>query len=133
VRWSLNRDEQLAVCAEQESALAGGDRETEDNVCYALNNCAPASVAPLLELLNHSFELARQRACHALRLVGQGVGDRLIPAADALLARLQDTSDAVRGEAALTLVTDFSIPEHPRPPARMAPSTRAAARLADRW
>ena len=39
----------------------GGDRETEDEVCYALSNCAPASVAPLLELLNHPSELARQR------------------------------------------------------------------------
>ena len=59
--------------------------------------------APLLELLNHPSQLARQRACHALRLVGQGVGDRLIPAADALLARLLYTSDAVRAEAAFTL------------------------------
>jgi GNAT superfamily N-acetyltransferase len=28
----------------------GGDRETEDSVCYALSNCSPASIAPLLQL-----------------------------------------------------------------------------------
>ena len=63
----------------------GGDRETADKVCYALSNWTPGSGVPLLELLNHPSELARQRDCRALRLLGQGVGDRLISAADALL------------------------------------------------
>jgi HEAT repeat protein len=100
--WKIGPNAAAAIPALIDWPL-GADRETEDKVCYALSNCAPASVAPLLELLNHRSEQARQRACHALRLVGQGVGDRLIPAADALLARLQDTSDAVRGEAAFAL------------------------------
>jgi HEAT repeat protein len=100
--WKIGPNAAVAIPALIDWPL-GGDRETEDKVCYALSNCAPASVAPLLELLNHPSELARQRACHALRLVGQGIGDCLIPTADALLPRLQDTSDAVRGEAAFAL------------------------------
>src|SRR5262245_56645582 len=100
--WKIGPNAEAAIPALIDWPL-GGDRETEDEVCYALSNCAPASVAPLLELLKHPSALARQRACHALRLVGQGVGDHLMPAADALLARLQDTSDAVRGEAAFAL------------------------------
>jgi HEAT repeat protein len=81
----------------------GGDRESEERVCHALSNCAPASIAPLLKLLEHPSELARLRACDALRRIGPGVGDRLIPAADALLVRLEDVSDPVRREAALAL------------------------------
>src|SRR5262249_13750820 len=49
----------------------GGDRETEDKICYALSNCWPASFAPLLELLDHPSELARLRACSSLRRLGQ--------------------------------------------------------------
>jgi HEAT repeat protein len=80
-----------------------GERETEERVCHALSNCAPAGVAPLLELLEHPSELARLRACSALLRVGQGANNRVIPAADALLTRLEDVSDVVRIEAAFAL------------------------------
>jgi HEAT repeat protein len=100
--WKIGPNAAAAIPALIDWPL-GGDRNTEDRVCHALGNCAPASIAPLLKLLEHPSELARLRACDALRRIGQGVGDRLIPAADALLVRLEDVSDPVRGEAALAL------------------------------
>jgi HEAT repeat protein len=60
-------------------------------------------LAPLLGLLEHPSELTRLRACSALLRMGQGAGDRVIPAADALLTRLEDVSDVVRIEAAFAL------------------------------
>src|SRR5262245_3895420 len=70
--WKVGPNASAAIPALIDWPLSD-DNETEDSVCYALSNCWPASFAPLLERLNHPSELARKRACHALRLVGQGV------------------------------------------------------------
>src|SRR5262245_12125528 len=100
--WQIGPNAAAAIPALIDWPL-GGDRETEDSVCYALSNCAPASIAPLLRLLDHPSDLARLRACGSLRRIGEGIGDRLVPAADALLARLEDASDAVCVEAAFAI------------------------------
>ena len=73
--WKVGPNAAAAIPALIDWPL-GGDRNTEDRVCHALGNCAPASIAPLLKLLEHPSELARLRACDALRRIGQGVGDR---------------------------------------------------------
>jgi HEAT repeat protein len=101
VTWEIGADAAAAVPSLIDWPL-GEDRQIEERVRHSLSNCAPASVAPLLKLLEHPSELARLRACSALR-IGQGGGDRVIPAADALLARLEDVSDVVRIEAAFAL------------------------------
>src|SRR5262245_36411892 len=64
--WEIGPNAAAAIPALIDWPL-GSDRNTEDRVCHALSNCAPASVAPLLKLLEHPSELARLRACDALR------------------------------------------------------------------
>lgn len=82
---------------------ASEDREIEDAVCYALMNCAPSSISPLLAQLRDTSEFLRKRAAYTLGLMGTDVGEKFASVADGLLASLQDASDAVRGKAAFAL------------------------------
>jgi HEAT repeat protein len=79
------------------------DRNTEDSVCYALAHCAPASIAPLVELLDNRSDPLRARACRSLGLIGSEIGNRLFSISDGLLRRLKDPSQSVRKEAAFAL------------------------------
>lgn len=79
------------------------DRNIEDGVCYSLAYCAPASIAPLLELLDNRSDPLRARACRSLGLMGSEIGDRLVAVSDGLLRRLKDASQSVRKEAAFAL------------------------------
>lgn len=82
---------------------ASEDREIEDSVCYALRNCSPASISPLLTLLRGASEASRQRAAYTLGLMGTDVGKMFAQVADGLLTSLDDTSETVRKKAALAL------------------------------
>src|SRR5262245_47923502 len=79
------------------------EREADDEVCYALSNCAPASIAPLLGLLGQGSAPTRERACRALGLIGGDLGDHGVAVADALLRALDDPLDGVRAKAAFAL------------------------------
>ncbi len=72
-------------------------------MCYSLAYCAPASTAPLLELLESRSDPLRARACRSLGLMGSEIGNRLVAVSDGLLKRLKDPSQSVRREAARAL------------------------------
>jgi len=80
--------------------IAGlGDRDPgiAGKATYGLSYCAPASLPPLLRCLSHDDALVRERAAHALGLVGPSARGA---AADALRGRLDDAAEPVRRRAA---------------------------------
>ncbi len=79
------------------------DRNTEDSVCYALAYCAPASIAPLVELADNQSDPLRARACRSFGLMGSELGNHRVAVSNCLLRRLKDLSQPVRKEAAFAL------------------------------
>jgi HEAT repeat protein len=79
--------------------LADPDEKISEGLCYALSYAAPDSIAPTAARLTDSNPLVRDRAAHALGLMGE----RALGAAFPLRALLADQVAAVRQRAAWSI------------------------------